>query len=215
MFTDDTVICRLVRVWNMWRSGGGMHWRKEGWKSVETRQNTCVWMRARVEVVRLDEFKELGSEILSHGQCTREVKMRVQGGWRWRLVYKVLVRPAVVHGLETLVLTKRQEAELGAAELKMFWFLLRGTGTRLEMSLWEGLGTKSEKEGWDGLDVCRGGREDILERMLSMDEARVQEEDHREDPWMWWRSTCRGSVWQMWPNVQIMRSGYIKVICCL
>lgn len=73
-----------------------------------------------MEVVRLDEFKELGSEILRHGQCTREVKMRVQGGWRWRLVYKVLVRPAVVHGLETLVLTKRQEAELGAAELKMF-----------------------------------------------------------------------------------------------
>lgn len=77
-------------------------------------------MLQRVEVVRLDEFKELGSEILSHGQCTREVKMRVQAGWRWRLVYKVLMRPAVVHGLETLALTKRQEVELGVAELKMF-----------------------------------------------------------------------------------------------
>ena len=34
-------------------------------------------------------------------------------------VYKVAVRPAMLYGLETVALTKRQEAEMEVAELKM------------------------------------------------------------------------------------------------
>lgn len=84
--------------------------------------------------MKVDEFKFLGSTIQSKRQCIRELKKRVQGGWSgWRQVcggicdrtaarlkgnvYKMVVRIAVMYGLEMLVLTKRQEAEL-----KMFRF---------------------------------------------------------------------------------------------
>lgn len=39
-----------------------------------------------------------------------------------RKVYEMVVRPTVMHGLETVVLTKRQEAEPEVAELKILWF---------------------------------------------------------------------------------------------
>ena len=39
-------------------------------------------------------------------------------------VYKVAVRPAMLYGLETVPLTKRQEAEMEVAELKMLRFSL-------------------------------------------------------------------------------------------
>ena len=39
-------------------------------------------------------------------------------------VYKVAVRPAMLYGLETVALTKRQEAEMEVAELKMLRFSL-------------------------------------------------------------------------------------------
>ena len=49
--------------------------------------------------------------------CDRRVPARVKGK-----VYKVAVRPAMVYGLETVALTKIQEAEMGVAELTMFRF---------------------------------------------------------------------------------------------
>ena len=39
-------------------------------------------------------------------------------------MYRVAVRPAMLYGLETVALTKRQEAELEVAELKMLRFSL-------------------------------------------------------------------------------------------
>ena len=47
--------------------------------------------------------------------CDRRVPARVKGK-----VYKVAVRPAMLYGLETVALTKRQEAKMEVAELKMF-----------------------------------------------------------------------------------------------
>ena len=38
--------------------------------------------------------------------------------------YKVAVRSAMLYGLETVALTKRQEAEMDVAELKMLRFSL-------------------------------------------------------------------------------------------
>ena len=70
------------------------------------------------------------------------MKKRVQAGWNgWRRmsgvicdrrvpargkgkVYRVAVRPAMLYGLETVALTKRQEAEMEVAELKMLRFSL-------------------------------------------------------------------------------------------
>ena len=40
-------------------------------------------------------------------------------------VYKTVVRAAMLHGLETVPLTKKQEAELAVAELKMLRFFER------------------------------------------------------------------------------------------
>ena len=51
--------------------------------------------------------------------CDRRVPARVKGK-----VYRVAVRPAMLYGLETMVLTKRQEAEMEVAELKMLRFSL-------------------------------------------------------------------------------------------
>ena len=51
--------------------------------------------------------------------CDRRVSARVKGK-----VYKMVVRPAMLYGLEAVALTKRQEAELEVAELKMLRFSL-------------------------------------------------------------------------------------------
>ena len=71
----------------------------------------------------------------SNGDCNREVKKRIQAGWNgWRKVtgvlcdrkispeikgkvYKTLVRPDLLFGLETVATSKKQEAELEVAEL--------------------------------------------------------------------------------------------------
>ena len=58
--------------------------------------------------------------------CDRRVPARVKGK-----VYKVAVRPAMLYGLETVALTKRQEAEMEVAELKMLRFSLGVT--RMDM----------------------------------------------------------------------------------
>ena len=77
------------------------------------------------KVPRVKEFKYLGSTVQESGSCEREVKKRVQAGWnRWRKVseeicdrlparvkgkvYSSVVRPAMVYGLETVVVTKNK-----------------------------------------------------------------------------------------------------------
>ncbi|KAI5606440.1 hypothetical protein C0J50_1939, partial [Silurus asotus] len=54
--------------------------------------------------------------------CDRRVSVRVKGK-----VYRTVVRPEMLYGLETVALRKRQEVELEVAELKMLRFLLGGT----------------------------------------------------------------------------------------
>ena len=51
--------------------------------------------------------------------CDRRVSARVKGK-----VYRTVVRPAMLYGLETVALTSRQVAELEVAELKMLRFSL-------------------------------------------------------------------------------------------
>ena len=107
----------------------------------ERQVNGTVKMQGE-EVAKVEDFKYLGSTVQSNGECGRAVKKRVQAGWNgWRRmsgvicdrrvparvkgkVYKVAVRPAMLYGLETVALTKRQEAEMEVAELKMLRFSL-------------------------------------------------------------------------------------------
>ncbi|KAK3570787.1 hypothetical protein QTP86_025428 [Hemibagrus guttatus] len=51
--------------------------------------------------------------------CDRKISARIKGK-----VYKTVVRPAMLYGLETVSLRKRQESELEVAELKMLRFSL-------------------------------------------------------------------------------------------
>ena len=82
------------------------------------------------KVPREMELKYLGSMVQESGGCKREVKERVQPGWNgWRRisgvicdrrlpakvkrkVYSSVVRPAMVYGLETVVVTKKQVEEM-------------------------------------------------------------------------------------------------------
>ena len=91
---------------------------------------------------RIKEFKYLGSTVQESGGCEREVKKRVQAGWNgWRRisgvicdrrlparvkgkVYSLVVRPAMVYGLETVAVTKKQVEEKEVAEMKMLRFAM-------------------------------------------------------------------------------------------
>ena len=118
--------------------------RKTEYMCVHERQDTgsgTVKMQGE-EVAKVDDFKYLGSTVQSNGERGREVKKREQAGWNgWRRmsgvicdrrvparvkgnVYKVAVRPEMLYVLETVALTKRQEAEMEVAELKMLRFSL-------------------------------------------------------------------------------------------
>ena len=92
------------------------------------------------KVPRVKEFKYLGSTMQESSSCEMVVKKRVQAGWnRWRKVlevicdrslparvkgkvYSLLVRPAMVHGLKMVAVTKKQVEEMEVAEIKMLRF---------------------------------------------------------------------------------------------
>ena len=94
------------------------------------------------KVPRAKKFKYLGSTVQESGGCEREVKKRVQAGWNgWRRVsgvicdrrlparvkgkvYSSMVRPAMVYGLETVAVTKKQVEEMEVAEMKMLRFAM-------------------------------------------------------------------------------------------
>lgn len=84
MFADDAVIGSENREQvedSMERWGYGYVW-----NAVEARRNTCVCKGGDTvgevnmqgaKVVKVDEFKYLGSTVQSKRQCTREMKKRV------------------------------------------------------------------------------------------------------------------------------------------
>ncbi|MCJ8744401.1 hypothetical protein PDJAM_G00118290 [Pangasius djambal] len=152
MFADDIVICSESREQveeNLERWRFALE-RREMKVSRSKTEYMCVNEREGSGTVRLQgekvkkvqEFKYLGSTVQSNGECGKEVKKQVQAGWNgWRKVsevlcdrriserikgkvYKTVVRPATLYGLQTVSLRKRQESELEVAELKMLRFAL-------------------------------------------------------------------------------------------
>ena len=151
MFADDIVLCSESRE-EVQRSledlrqalekrGMKVSRSKTEYMALNEKKLDQVYLQGR-KIEKVEDFKYLGSTVQSNGECSHEVKKRVQAGWNgWRKatgvicdrkisaemkgkLYKVLVRPAMMYGLETIALTKRQEAELEVAEMKMLRFSL-------------------------------------------------------------------------------------------
>ena len=86
---------------------------------------------------RAKNFKYLGSTVSSDGRCEKEVRGRIQAGWMsWKKVsgvlcdrklsatvkgkmYKSVVRPAMLYGMETVAVTEKQVEKMEVAKLKM------------------------------------------------------------------------------------------------
>ncbi|KAK3566160.1 hypothetical protein QTP86_028446 [Hemibagrus guttatus] len=147
MFADDIVICSESREqveenlerWRfaLERRGMKVSRSKTEYMCVNGREGSGTVRLQGEEVKKVQEFKYLGSTVQSNGECGKEVKKRVQAGWNgWRKVsgvlcdqkisarikgkvYRTVVRAAMLYGLETVSLRKRQESELEVAELKM------------------------------------------------------------------------------------------------
>ncbi|KAK3553162.1 hypothetical protein QTP86_031739, partial [Hemibagrus guttatus] len=152
MFADDIVICSESREqmeenlerWRfaLERRGMKVSRSKTEYMCVNEREGSGTVRLQGEEVKKVQEFKYLGSTVQSNGECGKEVKKRVQAVWNgWRKVsgvlcdqkisarikwkvYRTVVRPAMLYGLETVSLRKRQESELEVAELKMLRFSL-------------------------------------------------------------------------------------------
>ncbi|KAK3573176.1 hypothetical protein QTP86_014847, partial [Hemibagrus guttatus] len=152
MFADDIVICSESREqveenlerWRfaLERRGMKVSRSKTEYMCVNEREGSGTVRLQGEEVKKVQEFKYLGSTVQSNGECGKEVKKQVQAGWNgWRKVsgvlcdrkisarikgkvYTTVVRPAMLNGLETVSLRKRQESELEVAELKMLRFSL-------------------------------------------------------------------------------------------
>ncbi|KAK3543094.1 hypothetical protein QTP70_010647 [Hemibagrus guttatus] len=152
MFADDIVICSESREqveenlerWRfaLERRGMKVSHSKTEYMCVNEREGSGTVRLQGEEVKKVLEFKFLGSTVQINGECGKEVKKRVQAGWNgWRKVtgvlcdrkisarikgkvYRTVVRAAMLYGLETVTLRKRQESELEVAELKMLRFSL-------------------------------------------------------------------------------------------
>ena len=88
------------------------------------------------KIKRAKNFKYLGSTVSSNGRCEEE-KRRIQAEWMsWRKVsgvlcdrklsakvkgkmYESVVRPTMLYGMETVVVTEKQVGKMEVAELKM------------------------------------------------------------------------------------------------
>ena len=159
------------------------------------------------KVPRVKKFKYLGSTVQESGGCEREVKKRVQAGWNgWRRVsgiicdrrlparvkgkvYSSVVRPAMVYGLETVAVTKKQVEEMEVAEMKMLRFAMgvtrkdkiRNEHIRSTVKV-ERLGMKM-REGrlrWYG-HVIRRNQEYVGRKMMEMELPGKRKRDQRED----------------------------------
>ncbi|KAK3556599.1 hypothetical protein QTP70_010789 [Hemibagrus guttatus] len=140
MFADDIVICSESREqveenlerWRfaLERRGMKVSRSKTEYMCVNEREGSGTVRLQGEEVKKVQEFKYLGSTVQSNGECAKEVKKRVQAGWNgWRKVsgvlcdrkisarikgkvYRTVVRPAMLYGLETVSLRKRPVSEL-------------------------------------------------------------------------------------------------------
>ena len=152
LFADDIVICEKTREEVEQRLESWRHALERRGMKVSRSKTECLCINGGngketvqmedTKVPRVKEFKYLGSTVQERGSCEREIKKRVQAGWNgWRRVsvviydrrlparvkgkmYSSMVKPAMVYGLETVAVTKKQIEEMEVAEMKMLRFAM-------------------------------------------------------------------------------------------
>ena len=152
LFADDIVTCeetreeveRRLECWRcaLERRGMKVSRSKTEYLCINGGNDDKTVKMEDTKVPRVKEFKYLGSTVQESGGCEREVKKRVQAEWNgWRKVlgvtcdkrlparvkgkvYIAVVRPAMVYGLETVAVTKKQVEEMEVAEMKMLRFAM-------------------------------------------------------------------------------------------
>ena len=152
LFADDIVICEETREeveqklesWRhaLQRRGMKVSRSKTKYLSINGGNDDETVKMEDTKVPRVKEFKYLGSTVQESGGCEREVKKRVRAEWNgWKKVsgvicdrrlparvkgkvYSSVVRPAMVYGIETVAVTKKQVKEMEVAEMKMLRFAM-------------------------------------------------------------------------------------------
>ncbi|KAK3542651.1 hypothetical protein QTP86_031471, partial [Hemibagrus guttatus] len=155
MFADDIVICSESREqveeslerWRfaLERRGMKVSRSKTEHMCVNEREGSGTVRLQGEEVKKVQEFKYLGSTVQSNGECGKEVKKRVQAGWNgWRKVsgvlcdrkisvrikgkvYRTVVRPAMLYGLETEEETGVRARGSRAEDVETFLSMREGT----------------------------------------------------------------------------------------
>ena len=116
LFADDIVICKenreeVERRLESWRyvlekRGMKVSRSKNKYLCVNGGNDNETVKMEDTKVLRVKEFKYLGSTVQESGSCEREVKKRVQAGWnRWRKLSEVICDrrlPARVKGKSTV-----------------------------------------------------------------------------------------------------------------
>ena len=152
LFVDDIVICKETRkeveqrleCWRYTLERRGMKVSRSKTKCLcinEGNDKEAVKMED-IKVPRVKKFKYLGSSMQESGSCERKVKKRMKGGWNgWTKVSGVIcdrklparvkgkvhssvVRLAMVYGLETVAVTKKQVEEMEVTDMKMLRFAM-------------------------------------------------------------------------------------------
>ena len=150
LFADDIVICEETRKeverrlefrrYALERRGMKVSRSKTEYLCINGGNDHETVKMEDTKVPKVKEFKYLGSTVHESGGCEREVKKRVLAGWNGsrrvsrvicdkrlparvnRKVYSSAVRPAMVYGLETVAVTKKQVEEMEVAKMKMLRF---------------------------------------------------------------------------------------------
>ena len=152
LFADNIVICEETREeveqrLECWRYALERRWMivsrsKTQYLCINGGNDNKTVKMEDTKVPSVKEFKYLGSTVQENGSCEREIKKRVQAGWNgWKKisgvtcdrilparvkgkVYSSTGRPAMVYGLETVAVTKKQVEEMKVTEMKMLRFAM-------------------------------------------------------------------------------------------
>ena len=152
LFADNIVICEETReeveqrleFWRyaLERKGMKVSRSKTKYLCINGGNDDKTVKMEDTKVPGVKEFKYLGSMVQESGSCEREVKKRVQAEWNvWKRVsgvicdrrlqarvkekmYSSVVRPAIVYGLDTVAVRKKQLKEMKVAEMKMLRFAM-------------------------------------------------------------------------------------------